>query len=58
MKCPLLSVGKVTERTGAEDCLERECAWWVRNSGECSILSINGWLSSINAQLYDIWEKQ
>ena len=54
MKCPLLSISEQQPMT----CIELECAWWVRSDGECSILSINGWLSSINSQLYDIWEKQ
>jgi len=41
MQCPLLVQGNITAgvRFGKKttDCLQEECAWWQKDTGECSV---------------------
>jgi len=42
MKCPLLHSAWFAQgrerKTGFDDCLKEECAWWDKPSARCSIL--------------------
>ena len=51
MKCPLLSKVYIEEpersNTDIADCLKEKCAWWDDKSGQCCMLSLAGFLSTI-----------
>ena len=61
MKCPLLKITRPGLMTIAEhpqdDCLQEECAWWVKASGSCAVEAIPRIIGFLGAELKGIKDK-
>lgn len=48
MICPMLTVGSFV----GKDCLEKDCAWWVKQEGGgCAIVWIPVWLQRLASKV-------
>lgn len=61
MKCPLLIIEDIrwhdNQLTDTSDCLEEECAWWIKDLQRCCVLDTALCLNILNDHLSDLVEE-